>query len=108
MEFLKYLAKDTGVLPSLCITNMKLSDIILILCSAMQLSILIVCIMINRRVDKVANYRLFLLEIIEEKAKDHRDLCRRLDVFRQVEFHDMVIKFWKRLDDFYPDKSFLQ
>ena len=31
----------------------------------------------------------------------------RYNVFHSVEYSDMMLKFWKPLDSFYPDKSFL-
>lgn len=32
----------------------------------------------------------------------------RFDVFESVPYYEMVFKFWKPLDSFYPDKSFIQ
>lgn len=64
------------------------------------------------RNDKVYNYRQRLLDRICEAAYRDAQKCKshewRFDMFRMVSYEEMVDKFWKPLDSFYPDKSFLE
>lgn len=36
------------------------------------------------------------------------DVDWRYDILNKVTYHEMVLKFWKPLDSFYKDKSFLE
>ena len=65
------------------------------------------------RNQKVYNYRVALLEEVSNAANNdiHREggpyeFKWRYDAFSDVEYNDMMWKFWKPLDEFYPDKSF--
>lgn len=37
-----------------------------------------------------------------------RDWNWRHEVYNSVSYNEMVFKFWRRLDSFYPDKSFIK
>lgn len=60
----------------------------------------------------VFNYRVKILERISAESKidieANRDYQWRYDVFKSVSFGSMVYKFWKPLDSFYADKSFIK
>lgn len=53
-----------------------------------------------------------LLEIVSLKAKE--DIAKNLPwewrykALDSVSYNKMVLKFWKKPEDFYPDKTFLQ
>jgi hypothetical protein len=55
------------------------------------------------RNQSVLHYRLRLINVVFS----HRDYEWRRDVFNSVSYERMVFQFWKPLDRFYPDKSFL-
>ena len=63
------------------------------------------------RNQEVSNYRKGLLDAISkasaEDIRKNRGWRWRWDVYRSVAYDRMVFKFWIRLDDFYPDKSFI-
>jgi hypothetical protein len=63
------------------------------------------------RTELVARYRKRLIEIVgalaREDAKNGRDGSWRWKMMDTVTFDDMCRKFWKPLDSFYPDKSFI-
>lgn len=60
----------------------------------------------------VHRYRSRLLDTLAEAAYEDlhnkvKDWHWRFDVFNSASYNMMVIKFWKPLDSFYPDKAFL-
>lgn len=61
---------------------------------------------------KVYRYRRFLLEVIQERA--YKDLYYghdpdwRIREFDKVNYEQMLYQPWRKLDSFYPDKSFLK
>lgn len=62
------------------------------------------CIYMFYRNDQVAAYR----QAIIDRVFSFSDYKWRNDVYKSVSYNDMVYKFWKPLDSFYPDKTFLQ
>ena len=54
---------------------------------------------------QVYNYRTRMGEIVF--AASVWDYKWRLAAMNRVSYNDMMIRFWKPLDSFYPDKSFL-
>lgn len=74
------------------------------------LLIMLWCVIRLYRNNRVYLYRKFLIDVIWEvmdsSSKD--DLSWRLAVYNSVTYNEMVTKFWKPLDSFYKDKSFLK
>ena len=62
------------------------------------------------RNDSAYKYRMALLNQIklacEDDIRNGRPYYWRYEEFDRVTYHEMVSKFWKRLDSFYPDTSF--
>jgi hypothetical protein len=60
---------------------------------------------------KVFNYKMKLLDKVSSLAqKDSladREWKWRYEVFTSVSYNEMLYKFWKPLDSFYKDKSFI-
>lgn len=52
----------------------------------------------------VKNYRLKLID----KIFSFKDYKWRNEIYDSVSYDKMMIQFWRRLDSFYPDKSFLK
>ena len=65
-----------------------------------------------RRVDGIYKYRMGLLDQISRASKRDIDLSRkwkwRYDYLDSVSFGKMLKMFWKPLDSFYKDKSFIE
>lgn len=68
-------------------------------------------VLMLHRNERVYQYQKSLLEQIERLSdadiKSGRDWHWRLEAFKRVTYGQMLYQFWKRLDSFYPDKSFL-
>lgn len=66
----------------------------------------------SRRIDMVYEYRKELLteisRLADEDIKNGREWKWRYEVLESVDLNEMMSKFWKPLDSFYPDKSFLK
>lgn len=77
-----------------------------------SMTFLLICTTMLIRNDMVAKYRHKLLDKVSEKSQEDiengRDFNWRYDAFRAVEYEEMVNKFWKKLDSFYPDKRFIE
>jgi hypothetical protein len=56
------------------------------------------------RNEAVLRYRMYLVDCVFA----HRDYQWRRDVYDRVSYNEMMFKFWKPLDSFYPDKSFIE
>jgi len=60
---------------------------------------------------KIYKYRMKLIEQIalrcDEDIDNEQGWKWRWDVFESVSYDEMMYKFWKKLDDFYPDKTFI-
>jgi|ERR1051326_395623 hypothetical protein len=57
---------------------------------------------------RVYNYRARLLVTIAEQIPiKPYDIDWRIAAYNTVGYFEMLLKFWKPLDSFYPDKSFL-
>ena len=71
-----------------------------------------VCIFMLSRNQKVYRYRqeinnkVYFACIADRLRGKNPDW--RHDVYASVSYHQMVRKFWQKLDDFYPDKSFIK
>lgn len=78
------------------------------------LVIQIFCMYLLIRNNKVVRYREMLLRKISEKSK--RDIADgkldgwlwRYHVYESVSYSQMLYMFWRKFDDFYPDKSFIE
>lgn len=84
---------------------------IYILFGVMGLCILgmIYCVIELARVQRVKEYREWLLDEIGTHIGEPTDkFDQRLATYNSVSFHEMVKKFWKSCDSFYPNKEFLQ
>jgi hypothetical protein len=66
---------------------------------------LLFCLFMIRRNNKVYLYRSAMSDIIFGFGVG--DYKWRLKVYDSVSYQDMMRKWWKKLPDFYPDKSFL-
>lgn len=64
------------------------------------------------RNDQVHEYQIKMLHEASKKAKEdikaNRDWRWRYEEFEKVSYDEMVYKFWKPLNSFYKDKSFLK
>jgi hypothetical protein len=67
-------------------------------------SCLTVAIVIYFRNEQVFRFRMKTIDFIFKQP----DWERRRDIFTSVSYEEMVWKFWKRPEDFYDDKSFLE
>lgn len=65
---------------------------------------IIFCIYMLIRNQMVKNYRLKLID----KIFSFKDYKWRNEIYDSVSYDKMMIQFWRRLDSFYPDKSFLK
>lgn len=68
---------------------------------------LVVCVVILIRNERVYRHRLRVLSRLDMLAKadieaGRGDWHRWLDLFEQTSYDEQVIKFWRRLDGFYP------
>ena len=81
--------------------------ILMILCAL----VFVTSITLLIRNNNVLEYRSSLLEKVGKLARqdivEGKEWMWRYDVFDSVDYSKMVHQFWKRLDAFYPDKSFL-
>lgn len=70
------------------------------------------CLLMLGRNAEVARYRQALLTKVSDAARvdiaEGRDWQWRYDMYNEVSYHDQVRQFWKPLDDFYTDKSFMR
>jgi hypothetical protein len=57
------------------------------------------------RNQKVYRYRRRMADVVFSASV--WDYKWRLQVYESVTYNDMMLRFWKPLDSFYPDKSFL-
>lgn len=64
----------------------------------------IVIIILWLRNEQVFRFRIKTINFIYKQP----DWERRRDIFLSVSYEKMVWKFWKRPEDFYTDKSFLE
>lgn len=83
----------------------------MILLELFLLVTIIATYMLNRN-RMVYNYRHNIVDAIHHLNKvDHENGIPydgwRYEVYEAVSYDAMVYKFWKRLDSFYPDKSFI-
>jgi hypothetical protein len=64
------------------------------------------------RNSKVYAYRGELIDKMYDAADDDINRGRsykwRQEVYQSVSYNEMVYKFWKPIDSFYPDKSFIE
>ena len=76
------------------------------------LCLFIISLLMLWRNDVVHKYRISLINLIHEQAKRDidQDLSRRwrYKVFYSITYDTMLYKFWRRMDSFYSDKSFLE
>jgi hypothetical protein len=76
-----------------------------------QLGIIFSIYMIWRN-EKVSNYRHDVIEKMFKAAEEDviagRDWLWRHEIYMQVPYSDMLYKFWKPLDSFWMDKSFMR
>lgn len=69
---------------------------------------------LKARAEEVYRYRLDLYDRMKAaslhdlRAKKETFCLWRLEKFLEVSDEEMVFKFWKPLDSFYPDKSFAE
>lgn len=71
------------------------------------LLLLLMCVLLHRN-NRVADYRRAMLRVIEQANEANPfDVDWRIKAYESVEYTEMWLKFWKPLDSFYPDKSFL-
>jgi hypothetical protein len=72
---------------------------------------LVKCFIDLRRNDKVHDYRIYLINRIQEAVEadiaNNRPWEWRLEVYRSVSYNDMMKHWSVPLDKFYPDKSFI-
>lgn len=72
---------------------------------------LVWCVIELIRNNRVFKYRITILDRVSVAAKSDlkkdRDYTWRYDAFIVVNYEKMVFKFWKPLDSFYKDFSFL-
>jgi len=65
-----------------------------------------------KRCNKVYLYRKEIIDRIytcsDRDIEMNRNWEWRYDVYHEVSLDNMIFRFWKRLDSFYPDKSFLE
>lgn len=75
-------------------------------------SVLLFCIWMLGRVNRVYSYRKQLLRDVSNAAELDIELNKnwhwRYERFEAVAFNDMVHKFWRPLDSFYPNKDFIE
>lgn len=76
--------------------------ILIVIFATSLLGVLWAAILLVRN-NMVFNYRKELISSLFE----FDDWQWRRDVFMSVGYQEMVFKFWRRLDSFYPDKSFI-
>lgn len=73
---------------------------------------LIMCLVMLKRNDNVFKYRNHISELMfdagEDDIENNREWKWRLEIYKTVTYRDMMRKFWKPLDTFYPDKSFIE
>lgn len=71
----------------------------------------VVFLYLGFRNSAVHDYRIGLLDLIDTAT--HMDITRdrpwrwRYDAFRSVSYNEMLYKFWRHIDSFYLDRSFL-
>lgn len=72
---------------------------------------MIIALIMGDRNQKVANYRRNILQQISNAGdfdiRDGYDWQWRYEVYETVSYEQMMRYFWRNLDSFYPDKSFL-
>lgn len=69
------------------------------------LALLRLCLVYRFRMKLIDQVYYACIKDIRKGKAYNRYRWERLD---EVSFDEMVLKFWKRLDSFYPDKSFLE
>lgn len=74
------------------------------------LIVLAVCSLVTVRNALVLRYRTNLLDKVSTLAESDADgdWEWRFETLESVSYDEMVLKFWKPLDSFYPDKSFIE
>lgn len=72
----------------------------------------LVTVLWRLRIKAVYKYHRKMIHAIGVASMDdiihERDFQWRFDAHDQVDFDSMVFQFWRRLDSFYPDKSFME
>lgn len=91
----------------------ELTTILLYLYTVLGILFMIVTMILLDRNYKVANYRRDLIEKMYQASVNDIDaktyiFAWRQEIYHSVSYNDMLFKFWKPLDSFYPDKSFLE
>lgn len=70
------------------------------------------CIFILIRNQKVYQYKIKIVEFVYEKsiedANKGKESQWRWEKLDEVSYHEMMYKFWKPLDSFYKDKRFFK
>ena len=74
---------------------------------------IVLSVIILHRNSVVFDYRQEILKRVYKAAsadiKEGKfDWQWRYDAYSEVSYNEMVSKFWKKLDSFYPDKSFME
>lgn len=76
------------------------------------IGVLFLCAIWLYHIRAVYRYRLKTLDQVSVQTKadvaNQRPWEWRYDVFEQVSFDDMVWKFWRPFESFYPDKHFIE
>jgi hypothetical protein len=79
---------------------------VVLLLACVALAVFAVAIVI--RADQVYEYRTCILATIANQIPvNPYDIDWRIEAYKRVTYNEMVLKIWKPLDSFYPDKSFL-
>lgn len=75
--------------------------------------VLALCFTFLWRSVRVYHYRMWVLDEImiasdKDFARNHFDFKWRFETMDTVDFNDMMFPLWRRLDTYYPDKSFIE
>lgn len=79
---------------------------------AISVAVILFCVFMMHRNNKVYRYRQAILGMVSHCASEDIQSGRpwewRYQVLYSATYDEMMSKFWRKLDSFYPDKSFIE
>ena len=62
------------------------------------------CLMTLIRNNMVYRYRISMLNRIFDATRGTENFDKYIEIYKSVSYHEMLYKFWKSFDSFYPEE----
>jgi len=77
--------------------------------TALAVLVLVFMLLLLFRNERVFKYRMGVLSKVSEKAKldiinNRTDWRRHYNIFERVKYNEMLLKFWRSFDSFFPEE----